>query len=175
MTLTKGIIKSSVQESLPPAQVLTRANQLFCENVERGIFVSLIYAVFDLPNRIFTTARAGHNPIMLLRRQERNATLVSPKGLALGLEHGELFGRNIQEQSLVINSGDVFVLYTDGFTEAMNGRNEEFSEERMIEILSNGANASSQDTIASVRQAVQRFTGNAPQHDDMTMVVVRVV
>ncbi len=175
MTLAKGIIKSSIQENLSPAQVLIRANQLFYENVDRGIFVSLIYGVFDLEKRLFTSARAGHNPILLLRRQEHSATLVSPQGFALGLEHGELFSRNIQEQTVVINSGDVFVFYTDGFTEAMNDKKEEFGESRVIESLSNGAGVSSQETITNIRHAVQRFTGNTPQHDDMTMTVVRVL
>ncbi|MGH7601201.1 MAG: PP2C family protein-serine/threonine phosphatase, partial [bacterium] len=122
MTLAKGIIKSSIQENLSPAQVLIRANQLFYENVDRGIFVSLVYGVFDLEKRTFTSARAGHNPILLLRHHEQNATFVSSQGFALGLEHGELFRRNIQEQTVVINSGDVFVFYTDGFTEAMNSQ-----------------------------------------------------
>jgi hypothetical protein len=175
MTLTKGIIKSSVQENLSPAQVLIRANRLFYENVERGIFVSLIYGIFDLEKRLFTSARAGHNPILLLRRQEQNAMMVSPPGLAIGLDGGGIFSRNIQEQTLVLNSGQVFVFYTDGFTEALNGRSEEFGEARMSEILSNGAGATSLDTINNIRNAVQIFTGDTPRHDDMTMVVVRVL
>lgn len=175
MTLTKGIIKSSVQENLSPAQVLIRANQLFYDNVERGIFVSLIYGVFDLEKRLFTSARAGHNPILLRRRQQPHATFVSPGGLALGLERGEIFARNIHEQTTVLNDGDVFVFYTDGFTEAMNGRHEEFGESRLLAVLSNGIDTSSQDTINNLRQAVQIFAGEAPQHDDMTMVVVRVL
>jgi serine phosphatase RsbU (regulator of sigma subunit) len=175
MTLTKGIVKSSVQEGLAPAQVLIRANRIFYDNVERGIFVSLIYGVLDLPNRVFTFARAGHNPVLLLRRHEQNATLVSPKGLALGLERGEIFAQNIQEQTLAINSGDVLVFYTDGFTEAMNRQNDEFGESRMMEILSNGVRVSSQETIFQIRHAVQSFIGNVSQHDDMTMVVVKVL
>jgi serine phosphatase RsbU (regulator of sigma subunit) len=175
MTLTKGIIKSSVQESLSPAQVLTRANRLFYENVDRGIFVSLIYGVFDLEKRTFTSARAGHNPILLLRRQEHSSTFVSPHGLALGLDHGEIFSRNIQEQTQVLNNGDAFVFYTDGFTEAMNERKEEFGEKRMIDVLSNGIGVSSQDTINNIRNAVQIFAGVTAQHDDMTMVVVKVL
>jgi len=175
MTLTKGIIKSSVQESFSPSQVLIRANQLFYENVERGIFVSLIYGVFDLEKRTFTSARAGHNPILLMRRLQQNATFVSPPGLALGLDHGDVFARNIQEQTLVLNQGDIFVFYTDGFTEAMNGRAEEFGESRMSEVLSNGLGVTSLDTINNIRNAVQIFSGDTPQHDDMTMVVVRVL
>ena len=175
MTLTKGIIKSSVQEGLSPAEVLIRTNRLFFENVERGIFVSLVYGVFDLEKRTFTSARAGHNPILLMRRLQENATLVSPPGLALGLDHGDVFARNIQEQTLVLNNGDVFVFYTDGFTEAMNGRNEEFGESRMGEVLFNGLGVTSLDTINNIRNAVQIFSDGTPQHDDMTMVVVRVV
>jgi len=175
MTLTKGIIKSSVQEHLSPAQVLIRANRLFYENVERGIFVSLIYGVFDLEKRLFTSARAGHNPILLLRRQEQNATFVSPPGLALGLDRGEIFSRNIQEQTLVLNNGDVFIFYTDGFTEAMNERNEEFGESRLIQILCNGSGDSSRETLHNIRNAAQIFAGDAHQHDDMTMVVVKIL
>jgi len=175
MTLTKGIIKSSVQESLSPAQVLIRANQLFYENAERGIFVSLIYGVFDLEQHTFTSARAGHNPILLLGRQQQAPQFISPQGLALGLDHGNVFARNIREQTLVLNQGDMLVFYTDGFTEAMNGRNEEFGETRMSEVLSNGLAGSSFDTINNIRNAVQIFSGDTPQHDDMTMVVVRIL
>jgi hypothetical protein len=175
MTLTKGIIKSSVQDHLSPAQVLVRANQLFYENVDRGIFVSLIYGVFDLEKRVFTSARAGHNPILLLRRQQQTASFVSSQGLALGLDHGEVFARNIQEQTLVLNNGDVFIFYTDGFTEAMNEHQDEFGEPRMIEALSNGAAHSSHETLKNIRNAVQIFSGEAQQNDDMTMVVVKIL
>ena len=67
MTLTKGFLKAIAKHTDSPAEVLTKMNELFYENVERGRFISMIYAVVDLENKLIRIARAGHNPVILSR------------------------------------------------------------------------------------------------------------
>ncbi len=121
MTLTKGFLKAVTRASESPAQVLIHLNELFYENVERGTFISMVYGIFDLRKRTVTIARAGHNP-PLFKRRGKQMEFVQPAGLALGLESGTAFAATIKEFPAEICPGDLFVFYTDGFTEAMNRR-----------------------------------------------------
>ncbi|MFC1569840.1 PP2C family protein-serine/threonine phosphatase, partial [bacterium] len=96
MTLTKGLFKSLATSHSSPKEVLIRLNQLFFENAKRGIFISMIYSVFDLKNHSMTFARAGHNPMILHRSRERITEEVCPPGIAIGFEQSKLFNETIQ-------------------------------------------------------------------------------
>lgn len=172
MTLTKGFLKAVTRASQSPAEVLTQLNDLFYENVERGTFISMVYGIFDLSRRTVTIARAGHNPPL---RKSNNAGVefIQPAGLALGLEAGPTFAGTIREYSTGICPGDLFVFYTDGFTEAMNRRQEEYGEERLrlsVEKHASGTAAAAMDGILA---DVKAHAGKSKQHDDMTIVVVK--
>lgn len=72
-----------------------------------------------------------------------------------------------------MNHGDVFVLYTDGFTEAMNERHEEYSEERLIKLIEANRNQSTRELLDLILKEVRKFVDNYPQHDDMTLVILK--
>jgi sigma-B regulation protein RsbU (phosphoserine phosphatase) len=101
--------------------------------------------------------------------------MISPKGMALGLEMGKVFESVLEEDELPLESGQVMVFYTDGFTEAMNATNEEFSEERLLAAVTRHNGEPARRIIEAVCAEVAAFTGDTPQHDDMTMVVVKIV
>ena len=174
MTLTKGIVKTLVREGLSPRAALIRANQLFYENAERGTFVSLVFGIFDLNHMQLVFARAGHNPLVIASSDSQVPQMISPGGLALGLEPGEVFARHIEERIVPLNRGDLFVFYTDGFTEAMNHGKEEFGETRFAELVREARKGTSRAIIDRLYSEVKRFAGRAPQHDDMTAIIVKV-
>jgi hypothetical protein len=173
MTLTKGFLKAIAKHTDSPAEVLTKMNELFYENVERGRFISMIYAVVDLETKLIRIARAGHNPV-IYHDVEGNVSLISPNGLALGLEKGELFGRVITEFEEKIESGKTFIFYTDGFTEAVNKKGEEYGLERMLEIAKSWNYISAKEIQEKMLADLNKFIGKAPQHDDMTMVILKI-
>lgn len=175
MTLTKGFLKSQAKTGLAPREIMIHLNELFYENVERGTFISMIYGVFDLQKRTFTFARAGHNPIILQKAGDQQVDFLCPRGLALGLEKGILFEHVIEEHTVGLQANDVFVFFTDGFSEAMNRQNEEFSEERLQQIVKESSTTTAEEILQAVRNRVLEFVGNAPQHDDMTMLVVKIL
>jgi len=173
MTLTKGFLKAIAKHTDSPAEVLTKMNELFYENVERGRFISMIYAVIDLETKLIRIARAGHNPVIYLD-VNGNVNLISPIGLALGLEKGDLFSKVITESEEKIESGKTFIFYTDGFTEAVNRKGNEYGLDRMIEIVKSWNNSSSSEIQEKMIADVNKFIGKAPQHDDMTMVILKL-
>ena len=174
MTLTKGFLRALANMSDSPAFVLTQLNRLFYDNVKRGVFISMIYGIFDMDEGMLSLARAGHNPVVMRKPREHELQMINPRGLALGMEKGEAFERLIQEVKIPIQNNDLFVFYTDGFTEAMNTDKEEFGEERFEQSIEKYAAAGAEDIMAGIFKDVQQFTGKAEQHDDMTIVVVKI-
>jgi sigma-B regulation protein RsbU (phosphoserine phosphatase) len=174
MTLTKGFVHALVEVSNSPAAVLTQVNKLFYANVERGVFISMVYGIFDTARKTLTIARAGHNPVIMRKTQADQVQIVNPMGLALGLDGGGTFAKSIQEVSIPFQSGDLFVFYTDGFPEAMNKTMEEFGEDRLCQTVQRYAHGSAAEIMDGIFAEMKEFVGKAKQHDDMTIVVVKV-
>lgn len=175
MTLTKGFLKSQVKSGLSPREIMINLNELFYENVERGTFISMIYGIFDLQSRSFTFARAGHNPLIIQKGLDEKVDVICPKGLALGLEKGSVFERIIEEYKIGVQPDDIFLFYTDGFSEAMNNRKEEFGEDRLHNLLKKNTSPTAEHIIDFIKSEIINFVGTASQHDDMTMLVVKIL
>jgi len=175
MTLTKGILQSHVGYADSPVTVLGRVNSLIYRTIEKGVFVSLFYAVLDTGKRSLVYSRAGHNPGFLLKQETDNFQTLHPPGIALGLDGGELFSSIIEEKRVSLTAGDVLVFYTDGITEAMNAREEEYGEQRLMNCISRHSNLTSREMVERITADVNRFAGSQPQHDDITIVVMRVL
>jgi hypothetical protein len=174
MTLTKGILQSHAEENISPKKVLSKVNSLMYRTIDRSSFVSMFYAILDMETRRIRFARAGQCPVVVAQRNDEQATFLTPKGMALGLEVGKVFDSVLEEQELELNAGEVLVFYTDGFTEAMNEAGVEFGEERLLESITRHRSKSASDIIAGICKEVDAFAKGFPQHDDMTMVVVKV-
>jgi sigma-B regulation protein RsbU (phosphoserine phosphatase) len=174
MTLTKGFLKALAKQTDSPSEVLSRMNELFYENVERGRFISMIYAIVDLENRTIKIARAGHNPV-ILNDLKGKISFISPNGLALGLEKGTLFRKIITEYQENLEPGKNYIFYTDGFTEAVNKKGEEYGLEKLSNIANSLSDKSAENVMNEVMQDVQKFIGKAKQHDDMTIVILKIL
>lgn len=176
MTLVKGVIQFASGVIAEPKQVLTETNRLVFQSFKRGTFVSMIYAVIDIKEKTLRYARAGHNPLLLVSRSRAATSAPMPKGMALGLAESQVFEKTLEETTASLQSGDTLVFYTDGFSEAKNEDGEEYCEERLLNALRSFASKpTSREVVQAICKDIQRFTGFAPQHDDMTMVVVKIL
>jgi serine phosphatase RsbU (regulator of sigma subunit) len=174
MTLVKGVLLSHAKSDVSPQQVLAEVNQHIHANFRRGWFASMIYARIDTARMQLNFACAGHNPPLVIR----NGGCISPehtRGIALGLAAGPLFTQTLNEYTVDLVSGDTVVLYTDGYSEAMNEQRDEFGDMQLIEsVIRHVSLPEAASILEAVGADVNAFTGNAVRHDDMTMVVVRV-
>jgi sigma-B regulation protein RsbU (phosphoserine phosphatase) len=155
--------------SSPPAlpQLMTSLNKLMYEATPSNRFATLFYGAYDPKSREFAYVNGGHNSPMVLRGTD--VLRLNEGGPAVGL-----FGPAKYEQSSVaLQTGDVLVLFTDGVSEAMNEAMEEFGEERLMEVVRRGSALKTSELIEDVFESCDRFAAGAPQHDDMTMLVVR--
>jgi hypothetical protein len=174
MTLTKGILQSHAEGNVSPKSVLSKVNSLMYRTIERNSFVSMFYAILDVQSRTIRFARAGQCPAILTQRAGDDGAFLTPKGMALGLEMGRVFDSVLEELEIQLQHGEVLVFYTDGFTEARDEHGEEFGEKRLVTSVARHRDKGAGDLIQGICADVGSFVGGTPQHDDMTMVVVKV-
>ena len=176
MAELKGLILSLGQIYESPKRLLIEVNRILAASLDSRSFITMTYAVVDLDNRTLTYARAGHTPLILVPGgAPATAQVLIPDGLVLGLDGFEAkFDALLEEQCVPIGEGDLAVLFTDGITEAMNEESDLFGETRLSRLLEEHANLSSEDLRQHVLNDVEAFVGAADQHDDMTMVLVKV-
>jgi len=174
MTLAKGFLRAQANHFPSARDVLVSMNDLFYENAERDMFISMIYAVIDVRARTLSFSRAGHNPVILRRSGHDTAEDVCPTGIALGLESGYLFSKTIEEICIQFKKDDVFLFYTDGLNEAQNQQKQEFTEDRLRKAVDQYAHYSADEMMIKIRDDILYFMDGASQHDDMTAVIIKI-
>lgn len=175
MAELKGLILSLSRNHDSPKALLTELNEILAPNLDRRSFVTMTYAIIDSQKRTLRVARAGHNPLIHFDGRTGLTHLLSPPGLALGFDSGNTFKAVIQELELPLVHGDTFLFFTDGISEAMNGASELFGEGRLAAILKEANALSSDDLKERILHEVRVFAAGESPHDDMTMVIVKVV
>jgi sigma-B regulation protein RsbU (phosphoserine phosphatase) len=136
------------------------------------MFISMAYLILDGAAGRVTLARAGHDAPLLYRAATGTVEKLSPKGMALGIDSGEVFNRVCADLSLVMEAGDCILLYTDGATEAMNHEGLEYGIERLIEALCASAPHGAAGVVRHVAEDVKNLTGDDFKHDDFTLIAI---
>ncbi len=178
MAELKGLALSLSRIYDSPARLLAEANRILAANMDARSFVTMTYAVVDTAERTMRYARAGHNPILHLDAASGRTRMLAPAGLGLGMDAGGRFEEILEEAVLPLRSGDVFLFFTDGLTEAMNERSELFGESRLRELMENVGGAADGMPVAELKERIlaeiHRFVGGAAPQDDLTLVILKV-
>jgi sigma-B regulation protein RsbU (phosphoserine phosphatase) len=147
---------------------IRRANRLLHQSTSAEKFVTLFYGALDPVHHTLTYCNAGHdNPILC--RCTGGRQRLSTGGIVLSI----LDDFPYEEETVSLDPGDLLVIYTDGITEAINSREEQFGEMRLAEVIDAHRNAPAAEVIDQIISSVRRYAAGAPQMDDMTLVAVR--
>lgn len=172
MVMTRSILRSQVHLA-DAYKIITKTNTLLYRDIKRGMFVTMFYVIIDIPKRVLDCANAGHNPLILGHKGGK-VEMFNPSGIALGLDKGTRFDHKTQAMNIPLKSGDAFIIYTDGVTEAMNRQEEEFTEERLAEVVGKNVDLSAQQLNDTIVNELMEFTAGAEQHDDITLLTVKI-
>ena len=175
MAELKGLVLSLSRIYESPKRLLSEANRILSAHMDARSFVTMTYAVVDTAARRMRYARAGHNPMIHMQARTGRTVILAPAGLGLGLDPGERFEAILEENEVALEPGDFFLFFTDGLSEAMNPAAELFGEGRLRRILEEGSSLGSEELRERILEEVRRFVGDALPHDDMTLVVLKVV
>lgn len=153
-----------------PLELLGRLNQLVYEDVKGARFITMVLALLSSDGRVELVS-AGHGPTLICRTATRDIEWFGGDGLPLAVVPDEDYGPS---RTLDMSHGDVLVLLTDGFFEqSRTSDGEQFGIERLTAVLRDCASQTPEQIIAMLDAAVRKFSGNAPQGDDMTIVVIK--
>jgi serine phosphatase RsbU (regulator of sigma subunit) len=175
MAELKGLVLSLSRIYDSPARLLREANLILAANMDTRSFITMTYAVVDVARRKMRFARAGHNPLIQFEAATGRTRILTPPGLGLGIDRGARFDEILQEEEVQLSSGDAFLFFTDGLSEAMNGEAELFGEGRLSRILALSDTLSTEEIRERILAEVRAFAAGAAQADDMTMVILKVV
>ena len=175
MAELKGLVLSLSRVHDSPARLLCEANRILAQSLDSRTFITMTYAILDLARRRLRFARAGHNPLIRLAAGEGQSQVLAPPGLGLGIDRGEAFDRILEEAEVPLDPGDLLVFFTDGLSEAMNPQSELFGERRLRDVIEQASQLGSEELKERILAEIKRFVAGAAQHDDMTLVVLKVV
>ncbi|MBD3379864.1 MAG: CHASE2 domain-containing protein [Candidatus Omnitrophica bacterium] len=143
-------------------------NRRLAAESRSNLFVTLAYLIFDSVEGKVQYSSGGHLPTMVIRPDGEVLLLDVEEGIPLGLMDGD-YGQD--EYSF--EPGTLFILYTDGVTEAMNPEEEMFGQERLVELGKKLKGYTPKEAVETIHQAVAEFAGKAKQHDDITVMAIR--
>ena len=169
MMTAKTFIKSYAESGVSVEEVFTYANAKLCEGNDAGMFVTAWLGILNTKTGKVLFANAGHNPPLVKHADGTYEYLKSRAGFVLAGMEGVRYRKN----ELDLAPGDAIYLYTDGVTEATNLSEELYGEERLQKVLDIYKDATPETICAEVKIDVDKFVGEAPQFDDITMLAIR--
>jgi sigma-B regulation protein RsbU (phosphoserine phosphatase) len=172
MSASRSVFRMLSEVEMSVSESMMRANRRLKQDVKTGMFVALLFAVLNSEDKTLTLCSAGQTQPIHLSAKTGEAMLVETEGDTFPL--GILEDASYEETRLQLEPGDRVLLYTDGIVEAMNGQEEIFGFERLLDTVNRAASMSAEELLQEILGKVNEFSGDAPQHDDLTLIVMSV-
>jgi sigma-B regulation protein RsbU (phosphoserine phosphatase) len=172
MAMCRSVLRSVAAGEMSPSLALVAVNRQLFPDIREDMFISMAYGILDAATGRLTLSRAGHEPALFFQKETDRVEMLRSPGLALGIDSGAVFERVTRDQEVVLKSGDCILFYTDGVKEAQDHREEEFGVDRMCEAFRLAAPLGAEAVLARMQEELKKFTGDGPQMDDITLVVI---
>jgi len=180
MAQLKVIVQSLSRLHHEPKEFLAAVNKVVSANLDGKSFITMSYGVIDVERREMTFARAGHCPLIHVPANQpagmRKARMLVPDGLVVGLQidDGTMFDNVLKEQTISLAPGDLVVWFTDGISETMNEAFDCFGEQRLAQVVEQYAHLPFDQLRSYILAELRAFADGADQHDDMTMILMKI-
>jgi sigma-B regulation protein RsbU (phosphoserine phosphatase) len=171
MAETRAYLRILARNCQDPAQILNQANAVLAEDIGGERFVSILLARLDPSAPSLIYVNAGHPPAYILDSTGKPKTSMVRSGPPLGLRRETSYANST---NVPLEEGDIIVMVTDGFEEALSLEDETFGVERALQIVHDNRSAPAANIVQKLYEALSAFTGGEPQADDLTVVIVKV-
>ena len=170
MAFLRASLRAATHIGYAPHISMSKVNYLLWESIERNQFVTGFYGILDATNRTLAYSNAGHNPPILMKI-DGTARFEERGGVPLGMFRDTRY----YEYFETIEPGQVFVLYTDGVTEAMNSADEEYGRDRLVEAVRQSRDLTAHEMIDFIHRDVTAWTEGRGAHDDVTFFIIKAL
>lgn len=172
MATARSRLHAQTEGALSLAELFTQLNRQLAADVTGGRFMTLFHLLIDPVERVATWVSAGHDPALCYRAVTDSFHELAGDGLPLGIDASQGYAAH---GGFALQSGDVIVMGTDGIWEAANPQGERFGKDLLRQTIRQNAAQSAAEVLQSIMRAVTHFRQTAPQQDDITAVVVKMV
>ena len=170
MVMIRTIIHLIASSSRSTAQIVSWINKGIAGKIDIDRFATLSFFTFDPATGALQYSNAAHHPAMIYRAVAGSVEQLDTDGLPIGIEHE---ARYSQRETRLAN-GDIIMMYTDGVVEAMDSRGRQYEDERLKSIFVDNASLGAEDLLKVIRTDIDAFVGNAKQHDDQTLMLMKM-
>jgi sigma-B regulation protein RsbU (phosphoserine phosphatase) len=169
MAVTKTLIKATSSQGIAPGEILTRVNWELSQENDSCMFVTIFCGILNTTSGEIFYSNGGHNDPFILRKGNEAAWLEGNRGLVVGAMEQTVY----ETCQTILQPGESIFLYTDGVTEALNTREELFSDDRLRKKISFLQAHPPEEVISGVAEEIARFSNHMPQADDIAMMMIR--
>ena len=169
MMSTRTLLKGTAIGGNEPGEVMGDVNEQLCAENDAEMFVTVLYAVYDPRTNELTYCNGGHDSPLIIHTDGSSTLLPLTRGIALGVMPGLTY----KQETVKLEPGETVILYTDGVTEAMNTRGEQFGLDLLRSMFVDAPPKSSTDANSAIFKAVHAFAQDTPQSDDITCLILR--
>jgi serine phosphatase RsbU (regulator of sigma subunit) len=173
MSSSRSVFRMLSEEKPSVGENMIRANRRIKKDIKSGMFVALLYAVLDANDKSLSMCSAGQTQPVYRSAKTGRTSLLETQGDTFPL--GILDEAQYEETRLKLDTGDKIIFYTDGIVEAMNEDEEFFGFEQLLSIVKQSESSTAEAMLNEILDHIKDFTGNAPQHDDITVIVLHAV
>ena len=176
MAVCQGVLRTRATQEQSPARMLSELNRVLSANLAEDMFITMLYIVLNTKTRELKLARAGHERPLLCRNctGTRVAEPLDAPGIAIGLADADVFDAAIADVSVQLKPGDGIIAYTDGITEALNEKGDEWGLDSLLGLIQTESPKNPDALIKAVRTSIAHYVGAQQQYDDMTLLALKV-
>lgn len=171
MVMIRTTLHNILRPNLKPSSIVNYLNKFLCVESTKDRYATMFYFLLNIKNKKLIYSNAAHGPLLLYRKAENNFQLLDTPGLPIGVAEDQKYEQGI----IKLQNGDIVLLYTDGITEAMNEKRNQFSLDKVKSIIKENAKKKAGEIGTIIKEQIDEFIGEAPQHDDQTLILLKVV
>ncbi len=175
MAMVRVIVRALAFQRERPADLLRHLNLLLKKDMKKNIFVTLFCGLLDSERGTLDFASAAHMPLLVYHGRDRTVQMFGTKTKPLGLFPDSEFAKDLEEKSVKLMPGDLFMQYTDGLNEMKNMTAEEFGIERVMRLAVDEAAGGARHLINQLKRQLSEFRGDEPQSDDLTLLAINAL
>lgn len=170
MVMIRSILHLIASSDREVSTILTWVNRGISGQIDIDHYATMSILTYDQKNSEVVYSNAAHHPMYVYRSATAQIETIDTEGLPIGIEKTTIYG----QKKTKLSAGDIIILYTDGIIEAMNSKGEQYSAERFSQFVMENAHQAPKDILEALKKDLQGFVGNAKQHDDQTLLLMKV-
>lgn len=171
MTNSRSVFRVISTDEKSPEKLLNKMNDFIATNSTSGMFITVLYCIYEIKTKKMTMSNAGHYPPLIYRVKEDRFISLKSGGLPVGIMPGQAY----EAEEIQLASGDILTLFTDGAVESMNPEREMFELQRMEQVIRENASSSAERISQKMAKAIKDFSKTDQPFDDTTLLVMKIL